>query len=190
MGDYVLFAAAFFAAAVTPGTDTILILSRAITNKSAAIITASGITLAKVLMVTIAYFGLSALISSFPWALTIMKILGASYLIWRAVILWNTDQIREAPARKSSEFASAFAIGFTNPQPFAFYLSIVPLVVGTTSLPILLVIVVLGFAIVTGIYVSLAALIAKALESKANVVFASRILSAIFLLLAIVLVTR
>ena len=51
-------------------------------------------------------------------------------------------------------------------------------------------IVVLGFAIVTGIYVSLAALIAKALESKGNVVFASRILSAIFLLLAIVLVTR
>jgi threonine/homoserine/homoserine lactone efflux protein len=190
VGDYILFAAAFFAAAVTPGTDTILILSRAITNKSAAIIAASGITLAKVLMVAIAYFGLSALISSFPWALTIMKILGASYLIWRAVMLWDTDQMREAQARKSSEFASAFAIGFTNPQPFAFYLSIVPLVVGTTSLPILLVIVIMGFAIVTGIYVSLAVLIARTLENKANVVIANRILSAIFLLLAIALVTR
>jgi threonine/homoserine/homoserine lactone efflux protein len=105
-------------------------------------------------------------------------------------MLWDTDQMREAQARKSSEFASAFAIGFTNPQPFAFYLSIVPLVVGTTSLPILLVIVIMGFAIVTGIYVSLAVLIARTLENKANVVIANRTLSAIFLLLAIALVTR
>lgn len=190
MADYLLFTTAYFIAAVAPGADTFLILSRALTSKSAAWITGVAITIAKMLMVSIAYLGLNAALVGFPALLTALKIFGASFLLWRAWRLWVVKEVREGGEGRGGTFLSAFAIGFSNPQPFAFYVSIVPLVIATTELPILLLIVGTGFALVTFIYASLASVLAGWLKSEANFQLVNRILAATFVLLALVILFR
>jgi threonine/homoserine/homoserine lactone efflux protein len=190
MSDYLLFATAFFAAAVAPGADTFLILSRAIENRRLAVIAGAGITAAKVLMVTIAFLGLNALLESFPGVLVALKIFGAGFLSWRAYKLWTSKSKNQDTGRSGSEFFSAFAIGFSNPQPFTFYLSIVPIVVGRTELLILLGIVVLGFALVTFIYVSIAAGFSRWLSTEKNFQLINRLLAGVFLILALVIIVR
>lgn len=189
MLDYLLFASAFIASAIAPGADTLLILSRAISSKKLAIIAAAGITTGKVLMVSAAFFGLAALVRDNSQLLTVLKFLGAAFLIYKAVQLWNAKPTHQAGGGKS-EFLAALAIGFSNPQPFAFYIAIIPAVVSTTALPILLLIVVAGFALVSAIYIQLAGKLSVWLNQVSNVQRVNRGLAMFFLVLAVIIVSR
>ncbi|MFM1994378.1 MAG: hypothetical protein RL537_1067 [Actinomycetota bacterium] len=189
MADYLLFAGAFLASAIAPGADTFLILSRAISNRRLAIAAAAGITTGKVLMVSLAYLGLAALLASNSELFLLIKVFGAAFLVYKAIKLWSAKRV-ETKQRQGSEFFAALAIGISNPQPLAFYLAIVPVVVGTTQLPILILIVVLGFSVVSAFYIFLAARLAKwlALESRFQQV--NRVLAIAFLVLAVIVLTR
>lgn len=189
MADYLLFASAFFASAVAPGADTFLILSRAITNKTLAIAAAAGITLGKVLMLTIAYLGLAALLQTSADLLLALKIFGAGFLTYKAWRLWSTNELVRRET-KGGEFIAALAIGFSNPQPMAFYLSIVPLVVQTTELAGLALIVVGGFSAVAAIYIFLAGRLTSWLTQPANLRRVNRLLAVAFLALAVIVLTR
>lgn len=189
MFEYVLFTGAFMASAVAPGADTFLILSRAISSKKLAIAAAAGIATGKVLMLALAYFGLAALLQSSSELLLGLKILGASFLIYKAGRLWNAKRI-ELKERQGSEYLGALAIGFSNPQPLAFYLSIVPVVVSSTQLPVLILIVVLGFSAVAALYIFLAARLSSWLSLESNFRQLNRLLAVIFLVLAVIVLTR
>ena len=189
MSDYLLFAGAFLASAIAPGADTFLILSRAISDKKLAIAAAAGITTGKVLMVSIAYLGLAALLQANGELLLVLKILGASFLIYKAFRFWSADRV-EPRDRKGSEFLAAFAIGFSNPQPLAFYLAVVPVVVSTTQLPLLIGIVILGFSTVSALYIFLASRISKWLDKESNFRVVNKVLALVFLALAVIVVTR
>lgn len=189
MSDYLLFAGAFLASAIAPGADTILILSRAITNKKLAIAAAAGITTGKVLMVSIAYLGLAALLQSNEELLMVLKILGAAFLIYKAVQFWNADKVKPRESQ-GNEFFAALAIGFSNPQPLAFYLSVVPVVVGATQLPVLIAIVIVGFSAVSALYIFLASRISTWLTLGSNFQAVNKILALIFFGLAVIVLTR
>lgn len=189
MVDYLLFTGAFLASAVAPGADTLLILSRAISSKNLAIAAAAGITTGKVLMVSLAYFGLAALLQSNAEFLLALKILGAGFLIYKAVRLWFAEKVQPLD-RKGSEFFAALAIGFSNPQPLAFYLAIMPVVIGTTQLPLLILIVVMGFSLVSAFYIFLAARLSNWLASGTNFQQVNRVLANAFLVLAVIVLTR
>jgi threonine/homoserine/homoserine lactone efflux protein len=187
--DYLLFASAFLASAIPPGADTFLILSRAIESKRQAWIAAAGITTGKVLMVSAAFFGLANLIRDNAELLTVLKFLGAGFLVFRAVQLWNATRSTK-PSRGGSEYFAALAIGFSNPQPFAFYLSIIPAVVTQTFLPGLLAIVVIGFGLVSALYILLAGQLSNWLGQIANYQKVNRSLAIVFLVLAVIVVSR
>ena len=189
MSDYLLFAGAFLASAIAPGADTLLILSRAISDKKLAIAAAAGITTGKVLMVSIAYLGLAALLQANSELLLALKILGARFLIYKAFRFWLADRV-EPSDRKGSEFLAAFAIGFSNPQPLAFYLSVVPVVVSTTQLPILIVVVIIGFSAVSALYILMASRISTWLANGSNVQVINKLLALVFLALAVIVLTR
>lgn len=189
MADYVLFASAFFASAIAPGADTLLILTRALSNKKLAIATAAGIIAGKVLMVSLAYFGLAALLQSNGELLLALKILGAGFLIYKAVRLWYAERVQPRD-RKGSEFFAALAIGFSNPQPLAFYLAIMPVVIGTTQLPLLILIVVVGFSLVSALYILLAGRLSSWLAIGTNFQQVNRVLAIAFLVLAVIVLTR
>lgn len=189
MLDYLLFTGAFLASAIAPGADTFLILSRAMSDRKMAVAVAAGITTGKVLMVSLAYLGLAALLRTNGELLLILKILGAGFLIYKAFNLWSAKR-REPRDRKGSEFLAAFAIGFSNPQPFAFYLSIIPVVVGTTQLPLLILIVVMGFSAVSFLYIFLASRLSKWLSLETNFQHLNKVLAIAFLGLAVIVLTR
>ncbi len=72
----------------------------------------------------------------------------------------------------------------------AFYLSIMPVVVGATQLPFLILIVVVGFAFVSALYIFLASRLAKWLQAEANLQRVNRVLALAFLGLAVIVLTR
>lgn len=189
MADYLLFAGAFLASAIAPGADTFMILTRAVKSKKLAIAAAAGITTGKVLMVSLAYLGLAALLQSNGELLLLLKIFGAGFLIYKASRLWSARQV-DTPEGKGSEFFGALAIGFSNPQPLAFYLSIVPLVVSTTELPWLILIVILGFSLVSALYIVVAVGLSKWLKMESNFRLVNRVLAVAFLVLAVIVLTR
>jgi threonine/homoserine/homoserine lactone efflux protein len=190
MTDYLLFATAFMASAIAPGADTFLIATRAIDSKSAAIWAALGITLAKLTMVTIVFFGVGAALQSAPWILVVLKIFGVGFLLFRAWVLWHKMPGKIQPLARGKDFATGFTVGFSNPQPFAFYLSVMPAIIASTQIWALWLIVASGFALVSATYI-LATMPLKAwLESAKNQVAINRVLSLVFVLLALWIALR
>lgn len=191
MTDYLLFAAAFFASAITPGADTLLIATRAVQSRAAAIWSALGITLAKLSVVTIVYFGLAAILANAAQLVIVFKVLGAGFLLFKAWSLWRKPPGQQSSAKGSaSDLLTGFAVGFANPQPFAFYLSVMPTVVAGTELPVLLGIVSIGFGLVSAIYIAGSNSLRGWLGSDSNQSLINRSVSVIFVLLAIWIVLR
>ncbi len=191
VADYLLFAIAFFAAAIAPGADTTLVLSRALENPLRAWLAGAGITIAKLVLLVVAYFGATELLKQSPEIIWFLKLFGAGFLTYRAFVLWRRTELGSSQNSNSAiaDFGIGFATAFTNPQPLAFYLAIVPQVAATTDLLALGVIVVLGFAIVTLVYASLAMPIRSAL-SKTGPGFVNRIVAVLLLAVAVWILLR
>lgn len=191
MTDYLLFTAAFMASAITPGADTLLIATRAMESRTAAIWSALGITLAKLSVVTIVYLGLAALLSGAAQIVIVFKVLGASFLLFRAWVLWRKTPGNQGSTKPSTaDFMTGFAVGFANPQPFAFYLSVMPTVIVGTELWLLLIIVATGFALVSAIYIAGSISLRSWLGRDQNQRLINRTVSVAFVLLAIWIVLR
>ena len=190
MLDYLLFMSAFIASAITPGADTFFVLTRAISSPRLAFIAAAGIAFAKALMVAFVFLGLAAVLQASPAILWGLKIFGAIFLLFRAYKLWIASDLPKVSAGRSGEFISGFAIGFSNPQPWAFYLSVIPLVINTTELPLLLAIVILGFMLVAALYVALAKKLSGWLRKMSNFQTINRLVAVIFFVLAVIVLTR
>ncbi len=190
MTDYLLFATAFMAAALAPGADTLLIASRAIESKVAAIWSAAGITVAKLAMVTIVYFGVSAAVQNASWLISILQVFGVLFLLFRAWVLWNKLPGTSASKVSGRDFVTGFTIGFSNPQPFVFYLSVMPAVAAETELWALLAIVLVGFALVSASYILATVPLRKWLSAGKNEVSVNRVLSIVFVLLALWIALR
>lgn len=193
MNAYVLFTSIWFVAAVTPGADTMLLLTKTLASGwRSAIPYSIGITLAKIAMLTVAYFGFTALLDSHPELMIALKAFGVAFLIARAIKLWRGGALS---AGRSSEgfwpgLAMAFAIGASNPQAMLFYVAVVPQVATETNIWLLDAIVAVGFTLVTAIYAGMATPIRAALARGNNQRLVNRIVAVVFVILAAVIITR
>jgi homoserine/homoserine lactone efflux protein len=183
--DYLLFATAFMASAIAPGADTFLIATRALESKAAAIWAALGITLAKMTMVTLVFFGVGAALQSAPWILVALKIFGVGFLLFRAWVLWTKVPGSTLARASGRDFVTGFTVGFSNPQPFAFYLSVMPAIIASTQVWPLLGIVSIGFAVVAGAYILATIPLQTWLKSSTNQRAVNRTLGLVFVLIAI-----
>lgn len=185
MGAYLLFVTAFLASAATPGADTILVTTRAIESKAKAFAAGLGIAVAKASMIAIVYLASKTILDLEPAVITALKVFGVSFLLWKAWQLWRRGGLPSANPSKGllSEFLMGFTVGFANPQPFAFYLAVIPSVVAATSLPVLMLIALAGFLLVTMLYALLAMPISIALGRDAGKV--NRVIAVVLVLIAI-----
>jgi len=180
-------------AAVTPGADTMLLLTKTLATGWRSVIPYSiGITLAKIAMLTAAYFGFTQLLRTNPELMLGIKLFGAAFLVWRAWTLWRSTGLPSGSSREGfwPGLAMAFAIGASNPQAMLFYVAVVPQVVAETNIWVLDAIVVVGFTVVTVIYAGLATPIRVALARGNNQRIVNRIVAVIFVILAVVFITR
>lgn len=79
--------------------------------------------LADILLITVGTAGVGALVSSHPTALTVIRWLGAAYLLWFAwgslrAALRPSGLVASAPATRGSVLTAALALTFLNPHVY------------------------------------------------------------------------
>jgi threonine/homoserine/homoserine lactone efflux protein len=132
--DYWLFVATGVLLNLTPGQDTFFILGRSIAEgPKSGIASALGIAVGSLLHTAFAAVGLSAVLATSAFAFTVVKVLGAAYLIYLGVHMLFTASVEE-PATSRHAVATgtrrAFRDGIVsnvlNPKVALFFLALMP----------------------------------------------------------------
>lgn len=119
---------------IMPGPDSLLIMTRSATQGWRAGVAASlGIGAGTLVHIFAAALGLSAVLSTSATAFTVVKLVGAAYILYMAVGLLRarkTDDKVAAPVLPSLPYRKIFAQGFLtnvlNPKVALFFLAFVP----------------------------------------------------------------
>lgn len=148
---------------VTPGPDLIYVLTKGIANgKRAGLISAVGVVLGILVHTVFAAVGLSAILQTSALAFTMIKFVGAGYLIYLGVksLLGSKDwKISQgAPSSNRKLFTQGLLSNTLNPKVALFFIAFLPQFISTTStvsVPIQLITLGLLFATCTLIFLSL-----------------------------------
>ena len=139
---YWLFLATGILLNLTPGQDTLFIIGRSLTGGSrAGVAAAFGISLGSVFHTLAAAMGLSAILATSALAFSVVKLLGAAYLIYLGARLMLAKAVaNQAAVSKSSASGdprSAFLQGIVtnvlNPKVALFFLALLPQFIEPTS---------------------------------------------------------
>jgi threonine/homoserine/homoserine lactone efflux protein len=133
--QYIIFLLAFAASAALPGPEIAALLSRSIAGGlRSSLPLASGIIAGKLIMLSAAVIGLSALLAILGPAFVMLKYAGAAYLIWLGLKKWRNAgkalaTAAETPATSTAasvEIGLGLAMTITNPLAIAFYMALLP----------------------------------------------------------------
>ncbi len=131
---WLAFVAASTALLLIPGPTVLLVLSYALSKgRSVAVASATGVALGDLVAMTASLLGLGALVLASATLFTVLKWVGAVYLIWLGIKLLRSapsggvqaiETERNVTAR--SVFGHAAAVTALNPKSIAFFIAFVP----------------------------------------------------------------
>ncbi|MFC9255018.1 LysE family translocator [Amycolatopsis thailandensis] len=130
-GTLALFAGVVMVAYVIPGPDWVVILRHSARSRRAGLVAAAGVQCGLVVHLAAAAFGVSTLLLHSSVAFTVLKIVGAAYLVYLgAHALWRSwhggdSQMPEKPLPKRM-FRQAFLSNVLNPKAALFFVSVLP----------------------------------------------------------------
>jgi threonine/homoserine/homoserine lactone efflux protein len=136
--------AAFVVAAgivlIIPGPTIILVISQSIAHgRKAVLALAAGVVVGDFTAMTLSLLGLGAILASSAVLFSILKWIGAAYLIYLGVKLWRADpgnaelNLSQPTTSNSSHFNRAFIVTALNPKSIAFFVAFLPQFVRTQS---------------------------------------------------------
>jgi len=119
---------------IAPGPDSLYVITRGATQGwRAGVVAGLGIGTGCWVHVLAAALGLSALLAASATAFTVVKVVGAAYLVWigRGMLRSRArgpegDRPAPRPARLRSVFAQGFLTNVLNPKVALFFLAFVP----------------------------------------------------------------
>jgi threonine/homoserine/homoserine lactone efflux protein len=118
---------------IIPGPTIILVISQAIAHGRRAVLPlVVGVTLGDFTAMTLSLLGLGAILSSSAALFSVLKLIGALYLIYLGIKLWRSNpekhEIRLSATRTSehSLFKSAYIVTALNPKSIAFFIAFLP----------------------------------------------------------------
>jgi threonine/homoserine/homoserine lactone efflux protein len=120
---------------VTPGPDTLYIVGRSSTKSwRAGAVAALGIGTGALMHICAAALGLSALLAASATAFTVVKIIGAIYLVYVGISLIRSQSAARSPAADSGDkavsmraiFFQGFLTNVLNPKVALFFLAFLP----------------------------------------------------------------
>lgn len=131
---------ACFVLFITPGPDMSFFLAKTVQGgRRAGIAAMSGASVGNLFHSLAAAFGLSALIAASATAFTVVKVIGALYLLWMAYdAIKNGSALNIAggegqqPSVKKT-FLAGLGVNLTNPKIILFYLTFLPQFVAATD---------------------------------------------------------
>lgn len=142
---WLAFAAASLALLLIPGPTVLLVLSYALSRgRSVAVATAAGVALGDLIAMTASIIGLGAIVATSATAFTILKWIGAAYLLWLGIKLLRSASSAQTPTlalategESRSVFWHAAVVTALNPKSIGFFMAFVPQFI-TPSEPLLL----------------------------------------------------
>ncbi len=130
--SWLLFVAASLVLIVTPGQDMILVMSRSLTQGSAAgVATAAGVSVGLVGHTVLATLGLGALLRASEALFLVLKLVGAAYLFYLGIQLLRAKShelaLSHAEAKSLSRlFLEGAVSNMSNPKIAVFYFAFLP----------------------------------------------------------------
>lgn len=126
---------------VTPGPGVFAILARAmVSGAKSCFLLALGMTISDAIYLVAACFGLAVLASNWSEVFTVVRVLGAAYLVYLGWRMWHAPVDLEAAERKASRsgmimsFVQGFLISASNPKVILFYIAFLPTFMDLTAL--------------------------------------------------------
>lgn len=129
---WLLFIFASLVLIATPGQDMILVMSRSMTQGSAAgVATAAGVSIGLVGHTALATLGLGAILRTSEWLFVLLKLVGASYLVYLGFQLLRSKRhelivTADAPRSLRRLFFEGALSNISNPKIAIFYFAFLP----------------------------------------------------------------
>ncbi|MBT3396386.1 MAG: LysE family translocator [Alphaproteobacteria bacterium] len=156
---WIAFVATSIVLLTIPGPTVLLVVTYALgRGKSSAWATVPGVALGDFTAMTASLLGAGAVLAASATAFTVLKLIGAAYLVWLGIKLWRSNPA-QGPLEQSAESGSerslfwhAFIVTALNPKGILFFIAFVPQFIDATAaaLP--------QFALLEATFVTLAAL--------------------------------
>ena len=139
---YATFAVIALVIALTPGSDTVVVLKNSLQNgRRGGFATALGVTTAAIVQAVLAAAGLGVLIAQSQPVLQAVRWIGVIYLAWMAFqalrSAWkgHYPEVSTAGASAHRGYRQGLLVNITNPQVLLFYLAILPQFMGPAMEP-------------------------------------------------------
>lgn len=118
---------------IIPGPTILLVISHSLVQgRKAALPLVAGVTLGDFTAMLLSLLGLGTILAASATLFTIMKWLGAAYLIYLGIKLWRTPSEAALPTSLKQEgsarslFSSAFVVTTLNPKGIIFFIAFLP----------------------------------------------------------------
>lgn len=118
-----------------PGPSALISMTHGLRyGRRQALATVSGGVLAAMMLMTASALGLGAILAASTTAFTVLKVVGAAYLIWLGIAAWrdnseptavSTSEMEEAPGAFRL-FRKGFTVGISNPKDLLFFAALFP----------------------------------------------------------------
>ncbi|MFC7153890.1 LysE family translocator [Halomarina halobia] len=122
-----LFLPAAVALVLTPGPDTIYVLSQGVgRGRGVGVRSALGVSTGVLVHATLAAFGLSVLVGESPLAYATVKLVGAAYLVYLGVRTLRTRASVDLESTDGSPYVRGVLVNVLNPKVALFFLAFLP----------------------------------------------------------------
>lgn len=194
--NYVGFIGAVIILSLTPGADTVFILTKSISGGyKQGFASVAGIVCGLFVHTALAAFGLSVILMTSSLLFNIVKIAGAAYLIYLGIMaIRSKSSIAISSEKTSTSFKKTFRQGFftniLNPKVALFFLALLPqFVKGSAENPLPFLILGLTFIVIGTIWslflVAASSYISSSLRTSKFSMYLNKISGAIFIILGL-----
>ena len=131
---WILFLFASVALSVTPGPNGLLSLNHGVRfGVRRAVFTALGSITGMSLLIAVSMAGLGAVLSASQTAFSVLKWIGAAYLVWLGIRMWRSPAMQLGSAdsealliRPRTAFSHGFFVAISNPKALLFFATFLP----------------------------------------------------------------
>jgi threonine/homoserine/homoserine lactone efflux protein len=129
---WLAFVAAATAMLLIPGPTILLVIGQSLGGGArTALPLAAGVALGDLTAMTLSLAGLGAILAASAAAFTVVKWVGAAYLVWLGVKLWRApvDSAAMPPLPARRAMREAYVVTALNPKSIVFFVAFVPMFV-------------------------------------------------------------
>ncbi|RED11189.1 LysE family translocator [Pontivivens insulae] len=133
---WLAFAIASAVLVAIPGPTVVLVVSCALgSGKRSALYTVPGVALGDLVAMVISLAGAGAVLAASATAFTVLKVVGALYLIWMGwgLLKAKPTSIDATPMPGKRLFRDSFLVTVLNPKGIVFFIAFVPQFIDTTA---------------------------------------------------------